>query len=471
MFSVTQKQHNILAQKSRWLASPLILAKSQLFVWPAFLMLICLAASKSSAQIDPSSALLLNGSARSSSRDNGVDSGRYTVRPRSDASRTRTSTDESAPKSRLRTVDSPTHTESATPVESDGPVGSLVQVQAASVSKGSTTAPVTALVRSAPAVVEAPGTSSNQSPGSTTHATTHATTPASSKGMNDHERSVELSTSKSSERSPEKLPERAVEDSQADDDAIRQQVARDREASPKAPQNNLLDLSFSAGYLYNDSSSTYSFRKYSTSAPAIHADARIWLSPEFGLGGSYLATLSGSLPDGSNPARVVPTTQQTLTLGIRYRDFFTRDLSFPYLVWGADYYQYHLSVPQDSLSRADLYTTGAKLSVLGVFPSHRSYAWNLGFSLLPKMYHHEGSNSSGFKSGGHADANAVEFLVGGQWQLSPSSSMFWRVTYQVEKDLFTGDASVPDPSSKTTPNGVSVTNSAVLLQMGYGWGS
>jgi len=501
-------------------------------------------ANLAQAQIDPSSALLLNGSARSSSRDNGVDSGRYTVRPRSDVPKPRTSSDESASRARLRTVettlsnnsqnstgannlssapnpngavnpalihnsrstksvDSPSSTNShfatseaatedsdPTPVQVVPPVASAVSTSPVAVEKG---APVVLDVSSGATSPSSPLAMPIPKAESSSNSVTNSRGVKTPEGkrlsgvsddIKDSPKNVTRDASKESNRD---APSNRVNDpteaktdavgyrseaaAQDEDDAIREQVARDQEVIRKATQNNLLDISFSAGYLYNDSSSTYSFRKYSTAAPAVIGDAHIWLSPEFGVGGSYLTTLSGSLPDGSHPSRVVPTTQQTFTLGIRYRDYFTHDLTYPYLIWGADYYQYHLSVPQDAQSRADLYSTGAKFSIMGVFPGRRSYAWNLGFGLFPKMYHHEGSNAAGFRSGGHADANSVEILIGGQWQLSPSSSMFWRVTYQIEKDIFTGQASVPDPSSHTTPTGVSVTNSTVFLQMGYGWGN
>ena len=425
----------------------------------------------SQAQIDPSSALLLNGSARSSSRDNGVGSGRYTVRPRSDATNPAPSRNSRSTKS----VETPVPTQShLTPAETTNGSGYPTPVQVVTPVVSPPSASPVAVVKSAPIVMDVssgaapqPATGPNATP-----ATRDATRNANKESTKDATGDADVSTGNgATDGNSVSAENRSEAAAQAEDDAIREQVARDQEVIRKATQNNLLDISFSAGYLYNDSSSTYSFRKYSTAAPAVIGDAHIWLSPEFGVGGSYLTTLSGSLPDGSHPSRVVPTTQQTFTLGIRYRDYFTHDLTYPYLIWGADYYQYHLSVPQDAQSRADLYSTGAKFSILGVFPGRRSYAWNLGFGLLPKMYHHEGSNSAGFRSGGHADANSVEILIGGRWQLSPSSSMFWRVTYQIEKDVFTGQASIPDPSSHTTPTGVSVTNSSVFLQMGYGWGN
>lgn len=517
---------------------------------------IFVTANLAQAQIDPSSALLLNGSARSSSRDNGVDSGRYTVRPRSDAPKPRINSDESASRARLRTVettlsnnsqnstganslssapnpngavnpalihnsrstksvDSPSSTKShfatseAATEDSDSTPVQVVSSAASAVS----TSPV-AVEKGAPVVLDvSSGATSPSSPSAMPipKAESSSNSVTNSRGVKTRDGNRSLGVSDDTKDSPQNATGDASRESTNDatngatndvsrdtpisrrndptdanrgavgyrseaaardeDDAIREQVARDQGVIRKAAQNNLLDISFSAGYLYNDSSSTYSFRKYSTAAPAVTGDAHIWLSPAFGVGGSYLTTLSGSLPDGSHPSRVVPTTQQTFTLGIRYRDYFTHDLTYPYLIWGADYYQYHLSVPQDAQSRADLYSIGAKFSIMGVFPCRRSYAWNLGFALFPKMYHHEGSNAAGFRSGGHADANSVEILLGGQWQLSPSSSMFWRVTYQIEKDVFTGQASVPDPSSHTTPTGVSVTNSTVFLQMGYGWGN
>jgi hypothetical protein len=98
-------------------------------------------------------------------------------------------------------------------------------------------------------------------------------------------------------------------------------------------------------------------------------------------------------------------------------------------------------------------------------------AWTLGFSIAPKLQHRESSTAIDFQSGSNVDANQVGVSLGTNIHFDAGSLIFVKVSHFVEKDLFSGPATKPDPVTAQTPSGVSVTNSFTLLQIGYTWGN
>lgn len=359
--------------------------------------LLCAAPVASNAQIDPSSAILLNGGRVSPVRDSGLDSGRYTVRPRPEGMRR-----EDPLKTNKRSS-----------------------------------------VAESPAKVEPQSTPSPSSP-----ETTNVSVPTSSSP---------LSSGSSGQ---------ATVPTRTEDSNVRGPVEPSEER--KLSQ---LEISVAPGFIYANSDSSFSYRKHNAASPSIGMEASVWITPGFGLSGSYISTLSGHVNDSWNGSRSVSASQQWFTGGIRSRHFFGASRLAPVLEFGVDYMEYQFRVPSDAQTRAKLNSTGLQLSLESDIPVTAHRSWIVGIQFAPKLQHKEGATAIEFRSGGSVDSNAVGLTLGGRVHFDHANAMFWKVTHIVEKNLFAGDATRPDPISGATLNGVAVTNSTTLLQVGYTWGN
>lgn len=233
---------------------------------------------------------------------------------------------------------------------------------------------------------------------------------------------------------------------------------------------NILELSVAPGYVYNNSDSSYSYRSYSTGAPMAELETHVWLNPLLAISGSYAATLSGSVRDSSDGTKFVPASQEWLSVGLRMRKFFGPDTVAPVLTFGFDYYDYEFRVPVDSRLREKLSSYGIKASFEAEMPIAPGRAWTIGVNFVPKIRHSESPTGIDFKSGENVDANQVGASIGERMQFERKDAIFWRLAFWVEKDLFSGEANLTDSSSGVKPVGVSVTNSFTVLQIGYRWG-
>jgi hypothetical protein len=412
---------------------------------PIFIVILALSGAfyneAANAQIDPSSALLLKNGGYSS-RDSGLDSGRYTVRPRDSAAKQSDSGRGTSRKA--QTVSDPVPVNMSTapdPASSQEVADRKDSTEASGGTNGA----------------------ANKSAGDKTEATTE--TKLLIKNDAKPLPSPDVSPEANAPVYPQGKPESQVASQPATG------VPSAAEVSYGDRRNNLLDLSIAPGYLYNSSDSSYSFRKYSSGAPTIGAEAGVWFHPGFGINGSYLTSLSGNVNDSADRSKAVPAEQQWFTAGIRAREFFYSSSHSPLLTFGADYYESHFRVPKSAEVRERLTSSGVKLSLEGELPSSQAHAWTVSFGIMPKLFHREESTAVAFKSGGRPDANAVSFGLGSRWQFDRSNALFWKLSFVLEKDLFTGDASLVDPLTNKTPAGVSVTNTSTMFQLGYSWGN
>lgn len=242
----------------------------------------------------------------------------------------------------------------------------------------------------------------------------------------------------------------------------------DHQAEPAEPVilhsrgGNLLEIAIGTAYLYENSSSSYSYRRYSMAAPAYSVDARVWLSPEFGVGGSYLSSLGATVGDGGNDSAV---TRADTSFGVFVRKSIGNDGNEKDLTLGLEFVDFQFRSPADSLNRVKTKSTGARLSVRGDWADFR-----LGFSIAPKLQHEESSPASGAQAGASVESYRVGFMIERRWRFDSSNSIFLRLQHDVEQNAFSGAASSPDQVSGSTPNGVGVTQGTTVIQFGYDWG-
>lgn len=233
------------------------------------------------------------------------------------------------------------------------------------------------------------------------------------------------------------------------------------EAAPRVIEGrseSLLEVSLGTGYLYENSSSSYSFRKFSLAAPTYFVDAKVWLSSEFGIGGSTYSTMGATLSDGS---RDLAVTRSELAAGIFYRRNFSDSRHY---VFGVEFLDQQLRVPTDSAARVKTKSSGVRISMTG-----RWEDWGMGLSFAPKQAHEETSDS-GTRSGTSVDSYRVGFHLERRWKFNSSSAMHIRLRHDVEQISFGGSATSPDQVTGSTPDGVGVTVGTTVIQFGFDWG-
>lgn len=223
-------------------------------------------------------------------------------------------------------------------------------------------------------------------------------------------------------------------------------------------KEGLLEIGFGAGYLYENSSSSYSYRHYSMAAPVYSVDAKVWLSSEFGVGASTYSTMGATISDGT---RDLAATRAEIAAGLFYRKHISDERVF---LIGVEFQDQQLRIPTDATTRLKLRTTGVRVSVLGYWDR-----WRLGFSVAPKLDHEETSDA-GTRSGTSVEAYRVGFEVGRRWTFNSTNAMYVRLRHDVEQVSFSGPATSPDRVTGATPDGVGVTSGTTVIQFGFEWG-
>lgn len=229
--------------------------------------------------------------------------------------------------------------------------------------------------------------------------------------------------------------------------------------------HRLIDLSVGTVYLYQASESSYSYRNSTIAAPAFSVAAKIWFSSQFAIGGRYLSTFGGHVPepDSSNLAATIAET----AYGVYLRNSFSNSN----LTFGIEYQDSSLGLASETTSRVKTKSRGVRIAIEGEFQSTETSSWAIGFAANPKLQHEESAAATQVQSGTDVNAYSLEASIERRWKFDSNNALFVRLEHKVERDLFTGSASVADPIGGVTPNGVAVTIGKTLIQFGYNWGN
>lgn len=223
-------------------------------------------------------------------------------------------------------------------------------------------------------------------------------------------------------------------------------------------KEGLLEVGLGSGFLYENSTSSYSYRQYSMAAPIYSVDAKVWLSSDFGVGASTYSTMGATVSDGT---RDLAATRSEISAGLYYRNYISNERVF---LVGVEFQDQQLRIPTDATTKLKLKTTGVRLSVQGVWDS-----WRMGFSVAPKLDHEETADA-GTRSGSSVEAYRVGFEIGRRWPFSSTNAMHIRLRHDVEQASFSGPATSPDRVTGATPDGVGVTSGTTVIQFGFDWG-
>ena len=360
------------------------------------LFIFTIMAPRAKAQIDPSSAMLLNSgssSVRVPVRDSGLDSGRYTVKPRT-----------------------------------GGDVQRREQV-----------------IKVSPTPTPAPALKPNPTP-------PPAPTPSA----------VLIPAGPQTPQS--------TFDSQEDVNAeIESQTAQPSKSGVDERRETMLELSFAPGYLYNESRSTFANRNYFLSAPMMSVDATVWVTPTIGLKTTFIGSLNANVTDSLDNTRNAGASDQWFTAGVRSRHFFGDSSQAPIIQLGLDYREFEFKIPSDAQLRNKLLTTGVFLTLESEVPTSSFGSWVFGADFGPRLQHKEIGNASPFTTGDGVTTTTVGLHLGARYRFDRTQSLFWKISYSAEKNLFTGSTSINDPVTGQPQTNVSVTNSTSMFQLGYTW--
>lgn len=239
--------------------------------------------------------------------------------------------------------------------------------------------------------------------------------------------------------------------------AILPSPAPANETESENPLGSLLRLSIAASYYSESSASNYSFRNYGMSGPAYTAEARVWLSEQFGVGASYFSSLAGQVSDG---AAEVAVGRTDLVWGALIREHFNSSS----LVLAVEAVESQFAVSSDAQRRLKTKSSGFRLRLEGDFGD-----WAGAVSLAPKLSHEESAAASAFQSGSGVESYAAGVALERRWLFDTHHQLFVRLQHSVERNLFSGTATRVDPTSGQSPTGVGVTVGTTLIQFGYHW--
>lgn len=381
-----------------------------------FISLLVFLGSNALAQLDPASGLLLNSDAKSSNRENGLDSGRYTVRPHSDSNG---SDRKKAPKVIEKKVDPAD--------EDDDQSGDAVQASTPS----------------------APPSKSSTNDNSNPNLPNQNT-----KAQNFNAERADPSSDAVVNLPPTPPVQKYLPASPVDE-----------------KKNNIVEISIAPTFIHNHSSSEFSFRNYSTTNLAYFLDVTACLQKNFALHGQITNSLAASVNDSYDHTRSSNLIQQWISGGFRYRNFVSNQRNASSLIFGLDYEDYQFQIDTDARIRNRIATTGFKLSIFSEIPNSSRYSWELGGEFIPKAKHQENLTSASIQSGDSPEAYVIAISVGGRIYVDSSNQVYWRLTERLEKDQYLGSTSKVDPATNQTFSNVGVLNSFTMLQFGYTWGN
>lgn len=238
---------------------------------------------------------------------------------------------------------------------------------------------------------------------------------------------------------------------------------------PEDPRANLLSIAIAPAYYYNGSDSQYSFRRYHSNGPGLGLGMNFWMTPFFGLQSKFFTSVSGTQRSGGT--NMIPTEIQTLSIGVRFRRHFGHTRKAAQLSWGIDYHDAINKISTEAQTAVGRKSSGLSFVLEGEVPTSVTYSHLFELDIRPRMKHSETQTGVTARSGTKNETNGLSLSIGGQWTLDRRNQVFWKSQYSVERNLFDGEATVADPHTSLTPDGVSVTNSLIILYFGFKWGS
>ena len=233
---------------------------------------------------------------------------------------------------------------------------------------------------------------------------------------------------------------------------------------------NLVELSAAANYMYVNSASSYWYRNYYSSGPGVSVDASVWITPDWGIGVSYLTTLSADIGTSPETSRRVLADHRYTDVGLKYRYFSSASQMASSVEYGLKFSEYQMIVPKSETSRTRLIERGPGLVIRARVPATLDRAWILNMEMLPRMNVKEESTALSLSSGPASTAYGLKIGLGHEFVIDRRHQVFWSLSHRVDKTVYEGNASAVDPLTGTAPSGVSVQMGVSLFEFGCRWG-
>lgn len=238
---------------------------------------------------------------------------------------------------------------------------------------------------------------------------------------------------------------------------------------PDDVRNNRLELDVTPVVTYNESSSNYSYRDYSSFFNALKFRTNVWLTPLIGVSGQMMFSFAADVDSVADSSRV-PAKYEFVDLGLNFRKFFgvsRKSSSVEFSVLLSDS---KMNVPTDNLSRLRLKSQGVGVGLKTRIPTSMNYSWVVAGSFFPRLQHTETKTGIAAESGSPEESVRIGLDLGGEWKFTRESQVIWNLGLSTERNVFDGSAKLPDSSTGETPSNVSVTNSLYMFSLGYRWG-
>ncbi|UOF00310.1 hypothetical protein [Bdellovibrio reynosensis] len=239
---------------------------------------------------------------------------------------------------------------------------------------------------------------------------------------------------------------------------------------PDDIRNNKAELDFAPVLIYNDSQSNYSFRDYNSFFNALKIKAAVWFTPLIGVSGQMLFSMGADVDSMDADKSRVPAKYEFTDLAVNFRRFFGVSRKSNSVEFSVILSENKMTVPSDNTSRARLKTSGVGIGLKTRLPSSANYSWVMGGTFFPRLQHDESETGVAINSGTAEDTIRLGLDFGGEWKFDREGQMTWNLGTTVERNVFADTASLPDPSTGSTPSNVSVTNTLYMFSLGYRWG-
>lgn len=235
-------------------------------------------------------------------------------------------------------------------------------------------------------------------------------------------------------------------------------------------RKNQMEIQASPAFVYNGSTSNYSYRSYSSFFPALDLSSNVWMTPTLGLHGRILFSLGASVAGDSVTSSRVPVKYENIDLAFKFRRYYSSLKDSQTVDISVLYSEDKFSSPSDNLYRPKLSSSGLGINVTSRLPRGNNFTWVLGGLFYPRLQHQEEKVGLKISSGTATENTRLGVNVGTEMKFSRSSQIIYDLALRTEQNFFNGSASPVDPETKNSPSNVNVTNSTLIFSFGYRWG-
>ncbi len=235
---------------------------------------------------------------------------------------------------------------------------------------------------------------------------------------------------------------------------------------------NLFEIEVSSFYFYHSSRADYWYRRSESHGPGVRLGMTMHLSPQLAFQSSIASTLTSSVAnDPAEKGSATEVNYQWLNAGLSLALGGETRATDPSMKLSLNYAELDIRVPAGEDHRARLLTSGALIGLVGVFPSAKGgSAWLWGFSLMPYAEMKEKATDLNLRSGGRPRTSVYELYLGREVSWGQKNTMFWKLSHRLQQTRYKGTSRLPDPITGARPEGLSVTESMLMLETGLTFG-